>query len=99
MEIYRKTWAEIRTDLLHHNIEVIRNSFPRDTFFCPMVKANAYGHGDVKLGKLFQNWHLNHLGVCLIEEGLLMKQLGVKIPILVFRGFDQKALGPCYNRK
>lgn len=90
MEIYRKTWAEIRTDLLHHNIDLIRKSFPKDTFFCPMVKANAYGHGDVKLGNLFQNWHLNHLGVCLIEEGLLMKQLGVKIPILVFRGFDQK---------
>lgn len=90
MEIFRKTWAEIHQDHLRYNIDLIRQHYPQDTFFCPMVKANAYGHGDVKLGNLYQDWGLQHLGVCLIEEGLLLRQLGVKIPILVFRGFDRK---------
>ncbi len=90
MEIFRKTWAEIRLNHLQHNIDLIRKYFPTDTFFCPMVKANAYGHGDEKLGNIFQGWNLPSMGVCLIEEGLLLRQLGVKTPILVFRGFDQK---------
>lgn len=87
--MFRKTWAEIRQDHLQHNIELIRKYFPKDTFFCPMVKANAYGHGDTKLGQVFQSWNLPNMGVCLIEEGLLLRQLGVRTPVLVFRGFDQ----------
>ncbi len=90
MEIYRKTWAEIDQSHLRYNVELLQKHFPQDTFLCPMVKANAYGHGDVKLGNLYQEWGLKNLGVCLIEEGLLLRQLGVSIPILVFRGFDHK---------
>jgi alanine racemase len=55
-----------------------------------MVKANAYGHGDAKIAKLLESWEVPSLGVCLIEEGLLLRRLGLKIPILVFRGFDAK---------
>lgn len=88
MEMFRKTWAEIRQDHLQHNLDLIRKYFPKETFFCPMIKANAYGHGDVKLGNIFQSWNLPYLGVCLIEEGLLLRQLGVRTPVLVFRGFD-----------
>lgn len=90
MEIYRKTWAEIDVSHLEHNLELIRKNFSSNTFLCPMVKANAYGHGDVKLAKFYENWNVKNLGVCLIEEGLLIRRLGVKIPILVFRGFDHK---------
>ena len=90
MEIYRKTWAEVKVQNLQHNIELIRSNFPKDTFLCPMVKANAYGHGDAKIAKLLESWEVPSLGVCLIEEGLLLRRLGLKIPILVFRGFDAK---------
>lgn len=90
MENFRKTWAEISIPALEHNLELIRQNFPADTFLCPMVKANAYGHGDVKLASLYQNWKVKNIGVCLIEEGLLIRKLGVKIPTLVFRGFDAK---------
>ena len=90
MEIYRKTWAEIKKDHLFHNLELIRSHFPKSTFLCPMVKANAYGHGDAMVAQLFQDWGVQNIGVCLIEEGLLLRKLGIKIPILVFRGFDAK---------
>lgn len=83
MEIYRKTWAEVKVQNLQHNIEIIRSHFPKDTFLCPMVKANAYGHGDAKIAKLLESWEVPSLGVCLIEEGLLLRRLGLKIPILV----------------
>ncbi len=90
MEIFRKTWAEIHVTHLEHNLELIRQSFPLDTFLCPMVKANGYGHGDTKLAELYLNWKVKNLGVCLIEEGLLIRRLGNEIPLLVFRGFDRE---------
>jgi len=90
VEIYRKTWAEIKKNHLLHNLDLIRSQFSSDTFLCPMVKANAYGHGDAFLAKQFQEWGVQNIGVCLIEEGLLLRKLGIHIPILVFRGFDKK---------
>lgn len=55
-----------------------------------MVKANAYGHGDVMVARALEAWGARHLGVCFIEEGLLLRRFGVKAEILVFRGFDQE---------
>ncbi|MDG0815604.1 alanine racemase [Bdellovibrio svalbardensis] len=88
--MYRRTFAEINLDHLAHNIRVLQTSFPDAPFLCPMVKANAYGHGDVQLARFLETLGIKHLGVCLIEEGLLLRHFGVKAEILVFRGFDRE---------
>lgn len=88
MEMYRRTFAEINLDHLAFNIKQIQSRFP-NRFLCPMLKANAYGHGDVQLARFFETMGIQQFGVCLIEEGLLLRNLGVKAEILVFRGFDQ----------
>lgn len=90
MEMYRRTFAEINLDHLAHNIRAIQRAFPQNPFLCPMVKANAYGHGDVQLARFLETLGIKHLGVCLIEEGLLLRQSGVQAEILVFRGFDRE---------
>ncbi|WP_347357952.1 alanine racemase [Bdellovibrio sp.] len=90
MEMYRRTFAEINLDHLQHNIQVLQRSFPQVPFLCPMVKANAYGHGDVQLARFLETLGIRHVGVCLIEEGLLLRNFGVKAEILVFRGFDRE---------
>ncbi len=90
MEMFRRTWAEISLPNIEHNVQLIVNNFPNGTFFCPMVKANAYGHGDVKVAQFLETLGVQHIGVCLIEEGLLLRQLGIITDILVFRGFDAR---------
>lgn len=90
MEMFRRTYAEINLDHLAHNIRQIQQALPQAPFLCPMIKANAYGHGDVHLGLFLETLGIQHLGVCLIEEGLLLRSLGVKTEILVFRGFDRE---------
>lgn len=89
MEMFRRTFAEIDLDGLAHNVQVLQQAFPQ-RFLCPMVKANAYGHGDVQLTRFLETLGIEHVGVCLIEEGLLLRRHGVKIEILVFRGFDRE---------
>ncbi|HEX7672917.1 MAG TPA: alanine racemase [Bdellovibrio sp.] len=90
MDMYRRTFAEINLDNLAHNIRALQKLFPQAPFLCPMVKANAYGHGDVQLACFLETLGVQHLGVCLIEEGLLLRNFGVKAEILVFRGFDRE---------
>ena len=88
--MYRKTFAEINLDHLAYNFELLKRSFPQTPFLCPMVKANAYGHGDIAVARCLEQLGAKHLGVCLIEEGLLLRRGGVKAEVLVFRGFDQE---------
>lgn len=90
MEMYRRTFAEINLDALNSNWNEIKKVAGDDRFICPMVKANAYGHGDVQVALSLEKVGAAYLGVCLIEEGLLLRSSGVQSEILVFRGFDKQ---------
>ncbi len=90
MEMYRRTFAEISVENLVHNWLEIKKVAADDRFVCPMVKANAYGHGDVQIAKALQNAGAETVGVCLIEEGFLLRASGIQAQILVFRGFDKQ---------
>lgn len=90
MEMYRRTYAEIDLNALDMNLRSIRQGLRGTTFFCPMVKANAYGHGDVYVARAMAALGVRQVGVCLIEEGLLLRSFGVELDILVFRGFDRE---------
>lgn len=89
MEMYRPTFAEINLDHLAHNVGLIQRAFPTAPFLCPMVKANAYGHGDVIVCRFLETLGIKTLGVCLIEEGLRLRDHGIQSEILVFRGFNK----------
>lgn len=90
MEMFRRTYADINLENLIHNWHQIKKVASDDRFICPMVKANAYGHGDVQVSKVLEKEGADVLGVCLIEEGLLLRASGIKADILVFRGFDKR---------
>ncbi len=89
MDFYRQTFAEINLEALKFNILQLKRDFDGSQFFCPMVKANAYGHGDQTLSLYLEFLNLSSLGVCLIEEALILREAGCKKQILVFRGFDE----------
>ncbi len=89
MEMFRRTFAEINLENLVSNWNEIKNVGGANRFICPMVKANAYGHGDVQVALALEKVGATHLGVCLIEEGLLLRSAGVQTDLLVFRGFDK----------
>ena len=90
MEIFRRTFAEINLENLQHNYMQIKTIAGDHRFVCPMVKANAYGHGDIQVARHLENLGATHLGVCLIEEGTLLRSQHIKSEILVFRGFDKE---------
>jgi alanine racemase len=52
----------------------------------PILKANAYGHGLVEIAHLLQNLGADMLGLAYLEEGLRLRQEGIRTPILVLGG-------------
>lgn len=84
MEHYpHPTWIEIDTAQFKKNIAAIRKQIGK-SLFCLPVKANAYGHGLIGIGKLAARFGIDYLGVSCLQEGIRLRLAGVTIPILVF---------------
>jgi alanine racemase len=57
-----------------------------------VVKANAYGHGAVPVGRALAAAGAHGLAVSSLEEGLELRQGGVECPVLVLGGLRPEAL-------
>lgn len=52
----------------------------------PILKANAYGHGLVEVARTLERIGAPMVGVAYLEEGLRLRQQGVRLPVLVLGG-------------
>jgi alanine racemase len=52
----------------------------------PILKANAYGHGLVRVAEHMVALGADYLGVAVLEEGILLRERGIHTPILVLGG-------------
>src|SRR3990167_439563 len=86
------TWIEISKSALEHNVNQYQRWIPAGTGIAPVVKANAYGHGLCEVGMLHeQNKKIVRLCVANTQEGVDLRKVGVKKPILVL-GFINTSL-------
>ncbi len=53
---------------------------------CAVVKADAYGHGAVAVARELELVGSAFLGVTLVEEGVALRDAGIRAPILVLGG-------------
>ncbi len=86
----RPTSLDVDLDALAANFELLK-ARASGAKLMAVVKANAYGHGLTTCGRFFEHIGADYLGVAFVEEGMLLRQAGVKIPILVLGGiFDDQ---------
>lgn len=88
---FRPTVAEIDRTALKENAVLLRQSIGASAFFCPMIKANAYGHGAIEVARALRSSSVSFLGVALIEEGVELRESGDQGRILVFGLFSDRA--------
>ncbi|MBF0238862.1 MAG: alanine racemase [SAR324 cluster bacterium] len=86
--IQRPTVAEINLDHLKHNFLKIRQHV--NTKVMAIVKANAYGHGLIPVAHFLDKCGVDALGVAFLEEGIALRQAGIRCPILVLGGMCHK---------
>jgi alanine racemase len=79
----RPTFLEVNLNQLKTNLQNIRAH--TKTKIMVMVKANAYGHGVDGVAPFIEP-HTDYFGVALVEEGIHLRNLGIKKPILVAGG-------------
>jgi len=83
----RNSYAEIDLGALERNFLNLKGLL-KNCSMVPMIKADAYGHGDVQVARVCERLGARFLGVALVEEGIRLRLAGVQTPILVFCQFD-----------
>ena len=76
----RPTRVEVDLDAVRHNVRLLK---PPAAELMAVVKADAYGHGDVPAARAALEAGATWLGVALVEEGLSLRAAGVDAPVLV----------------
>ncbi len=79
----KRTWAEIDLDALEYNYRMLRDNIPSTSKICCIIKADAYGHGSVRVAKLYEEIGADFLAVSNIEEAVTVRKSGVRLPILI----------------
>jgi alanine racemase len=79
-----RTWAEINLDALEKNVEILRGILSNNAKFLGVCKANAYGHGLVRVAKKLEECKADYIAVACVEEAIELRKNGITIPILCF---------------
>lgn len=86
--VERATEAIVNLNALRHNYRVLKKS-AGDANVMAIVKANAYGHGAVEVVRALKKEGVKHFGVALVEEGIKLRDNGIKDNIYILSGITK----------
>ena len=96
---HRPTWAEINLGNLVANFHSIQKRVGTTVKVMPMLKADAYGHGAVRCAQRLELEGAEWFGVATPEEGIELREAGIRTPILSVGGFWRDQAGACIQKK
>ena len=84
IEQYARVYAEVDLEALHYNMEQMHRKISPNTRIMGIIKADGYGHGAVPLGRELEGIdYVFGYGVATAEEAFILREAGLKKPILV----------------
>ena len=72
----------INTDILKQNVNFFKSNFPNSKIMA-VIKANAYGHGDIEMGIKLKKLGISSFAVADFEEGIRLRGVLQKSQIMV----------------
>src|ERR1700687_4835312 len=83
----RPLWAEVSLRAIANNLKVIRRHIGPKPKILAVVKSNAYGLGAVPISKALQKAGVEWFGVTCANEGIELREAGIRKRILILTGF------------
>ncbi|HWL22746.1 MAG TPA: alanine racemase [Ureibacillus sp.] len=83
LQYYRPTRAIINLEAIKQNVRNLKNFLQPDVQIIAVVKANGYGHGDIKVAEAAIEAGATMLAVATPEEALHLRQSFANIDILI----------------
>jgi alanine racemase len=91
-DLYHRSAAVVDLACITHNLQVAREKAPGRKMIA-MIKANAYGHGLVRVGAHLAAEGVDYLGTAFVEEALELRKAGITIPIITSGPFSKFQIG------
>jgi alanine racemase len=79
----RPTWLEVDLEAIAHNVRRVVEMVGPEVVVLAVLKADGYGHGALRVARTALNNGAGYLGVASINEGAMLRRLGITAPILV----------------
>lgn len=82
-QIEKRSWVEVDLSQIGMNYILYKKSLKRDAQLMAVIKADAYGHGDVQVARLLSDLGCTLFAVSNIDEAVGLRDAGIKGEILV----------------
>lgn len=82
-EINRGAWVEINLSHLRHNIQQIRGLLKNNQEVVGIIKADAYGHGAIRVAQTLKENGVNFYGVATLKEAIDLRDGGIEDRIMI----------------
>ncbi len=79
----KRCWVEIDLQQIYNNCSIYKRLLPSSMEIMAVVKANAYGHGDVVIARILQNFGVKYFAVSNIDEAIHIRNAGIQGDILI----------------
>ena len=89
----RPSWIEVDLDAIRANAAALA-ALCAPAELCAVVKADGYGHGAVPVASAAVEGGASWLGVAVVEEGLALREAGIRADVLVLADAPTEAVGP-----
>ncbi len=91
-----RAWIEIDHSAIAHNLGIVRSIAGPEKQVIAIVKANAYGHGDIEVSRTVVDAGAERLGIATLDEGLRLRAAGFTVPILLLWGLGEPEAEPAF---
>lgn len=81
--IRHRAWVEIDRTALAHNVQQLKQILAPQTELMAVVKADAYGHGAVRVAQIALQSGATWLATATLGEGIELREAGIAAPILL----------------
>lgn len=88
MDKYYRVEADIDLSAIRKNIKTMKACIPAGKKLLAVIKANAYGHGAIEVANALDDL-ADYYGVACIEEGIELRNAGIRKPILILGVTDE----------
>lgn len=84
IEEYSRVYATVNLDAIHSNVEHMKANMEPQVKMMGVIKTDGYGHGAIPIAKELEPLeYMYGFATATIEEAFILKQSGVKKPIVV----------------
>lgn len=94
-QFLRPTWVEFDADAIAHNTRRLKEIVGERVELMAVVKADGYGHGALRVSQTALANGASQLAVANVEEATILRETGIRAPILILGYVDPSAVAHC----